>query len=69
MIENALIAPNDINQYGRITTALFSIGIEPLLVQHAQCPIGRHYVLRANTTAVASPILAPALGIGVQAFA
>ena len=72
VIGNAIIAPNDYTQYGRVTTCLSLIGVEPFFVQHAQCPIGRHYSLadcRANTTAVADPIVAPPNGLGVAVFA
>ena len=72
MIGNAMIAPNDFKQYGQVKTFFGYIGIEPFFVQHAQCPIGRHYALadrRNNTTAVADPIGAPPVGLGVAVFA
>ena len=72
MVGNALIAPNDFTQYGQVKTIFSNIGFEPFFVQYAQCPIGRHFALadrHNNTTAIADPIAAPPVGLGVPVFA
>jgi hypothetical protein len=73
VVGNALIAPNNLNQYGQLTTAFSFIGFEPFFIAHTTCPIGRHYVLAesrasARNTAVADSILAPPVGLGVAVF-
>lgn len=71
-VGNALIAKNNLIQYSNVREAFYSIGTEPFFVQHAQCPIGRSFVLadrRANATAIAVPTLAPAAGLGAAVFA
>lgn len=72
VVGNALIAPNDFAQYGQVKTIFNNIGFEPFFIQHAECPIGRHFALadrRANTTAIADPVAAPPVGLGVAVFA
>ena len=71
VVGNAMIAPDTMSQYRSVGTQFFLIGIEPFSVNHAVCPIGRHYVLadrRANTTAVADPIDIPPVALGVGVF-
>lgn len=72
VVGNALIAPNDYMQYGRVVTQFNNIGVDPFFIAHAVCPIGRHYSLadkKAPTTAVADPISAPVPAQGVPVFA
>ena len=72
VVGNALIAPNDnMQQYSNVKSEFRVLGVEPFFVQHAQCPIGRHYVLADQgnpSTAVADPIPAPPAGMVVPLF-
>jgi hypothetical protein len=72
VVGNTMIAPNTFQQYCNIFQYLGHVGLYPFFKAHPVCPIGRNYVLadrRRKTTAVASPIGAPPVGVGVPVFA
>ncbi len=72
VVGNRMIAPNTFAQHNRIGQTFIYVGINPLFVAHAVCPIAENYVLRDHrkkTTAVAEPILPPPVGHGVPLIA
>jgi hypothetical protein len=72
VVGNAMIASNTVQQYVRVCTILFALGMHPFFRDHAVCPIGRNFILadsHQKTTAVVSPIEPPDAGVGVPVFA
>ena len=62
VVGNALIGPNTLVKFARITQLLHSISDIQLFCDHAVCPIGHLHVIadrRAKTTAFAAPLAAP----------